>query len=418
MSGSGDAPITATDLGVFHGDYRPYEAQQPPPGNWSTWLILAGRGYGKTRTGAAWIDEMAQKHHGVRIALVGATHHDARSVMVDGEAGLRAVNPDIEYQPGVRRLYWPRQGSSATLYSAEEPETLRGPAFGFAWGDEAARWPHAEALLANLRMALRGGAQPQLLLTTTPLPLAWLKDLTTARRVVTTRGRTFDNRGHLPEAFVDDIVDRYGGTRLGRQELDGEFVEDREGALWNRALLDAARVDVMPQLLRIVVAVDPPAGEGSMADACGIIVAGLGIDGLAYVVADHSVQGLAPEGWAAAVVSAAGEWDADLVVAEANNGGKMVGSMLKSLDAQMNLRLVYASHGKVTRAEPVSALYVRGKVRHAAAMPALEDELCGLGAGGGWAGSGRSPDRADALVWALTELMLGKRRAEPGVRGL
>lgn len=359
---------------------------------------------------------MARAHHGVRIALIGATHHDARSVMVEGATGLRTVAPDIEYHPGLRRLYWPTSGSSAVLYSAEEPETLRGPQFAFAWGDEAARWPRPEALLANLRMALRQGQRPRLLLTTTPRPLDWLKKLSMARGVTTTRGRTGDNDFHLPEDYLADMVDAFGGTRLGRQELDGEFVEDREGALWTRAGLEAARVRVAPPLLRIVVAVDPPVGQGAHVDACGIVVAGLGADGIAYVLADRSVQGLSPENWGRAVALAADEWGADLVIAEANNGGTLVSANLVAVDAAMNVRLVHAAVGKVARAEPVAALYERGKVRHAGTFPALEDELCGLGAGGVWSGPGRSPDRADALVWALNELMLGKRRAQPGVR--
>ena len=365
-------------------------AQLPPAGDWSTWLLLAGRGFGKTRAGAVWIDRMARSHPGARIALVGATHADARAVMVEGDAGLRAVAPWIEYQPGLRRIEWREQGSVATLYSAEEPGTLRGPSFSFAWGDEAARWADGPAVISNLRLALRLGERPQLLLTTTPRPLAWLKALSTASGVALTRGRTADNRLNLPDSFVRDLTAEYGGTRLGRQELDGEFVEDHEAALWTRAALEACRVAAAPPLLRVVVAVDPSVGDGPGTDACGIIVAGLGEDGRAYVVADCSVQA-APAGWATAVAHAADTYGADLVVAEANNGGAMVRDMLAGADHTLNIRLVRATVGKVARAEPVAGRYDQGQVSHVGPLPRLEDELCGFIRGGRYAGPGRSP---------------------------
>lgn len=410
------AAIPADDAVAVAETFMVRGPQKPPPGDWTTWLILAGRGFGKTATGAAFIDALATECPGARIALIAATAADARSVMVEGEAGLLARNPGIGFAPARRRLDWPG-GSSAMLYSAADSEQVRGPSFHFAWGDEAAHWDRGEAVLANLRMALRLGDHPRLLLTTTPRPLRWLKALSVAPGVVTTRGRTADNAANLPGSFIDGLTRDYGGTARGRQELDGEFVDAVEGALWSRDGLEACRIGAPPVCVRVVVAVDPPAGAGPRADACGIVVAGLDAKGRGIVLADRSVQGLQPAGWARAVVAAADEFDADLVIAEANNGGAMVTHTLRGVDSSLNVRAVHASAGKVARAEPVAALYDAGRVSHAGVFPELEDELCALGHGGAWDGPG-SPDRADALVWALTELMLGKRRAEPGVRML
>ncbi len=398
--------------------YLARDTQAPPPGDWSTWLILAGRGFGKTRAGTAWIDDLAMNRQGVRIALVGATMADARAVMVEGEAGILAANPQVSFRPALRRLDWPG-GSSALLYSAEEPGSLRGPSLHFAWGDEVARWPDGPAAIANLRLALRLGPRPRLLLTTTPKPWRWLQELSVAPGVAVTRGRSVDNAAHLPPRFVADLAGHYGGTALARQEMDGEFVTDRDGALWKRDLLDGCRIgsSPLPTLVRVVVGVDPPAGANARSDACGIVVAGLMTDGRAAVVADRTVQGLSPDNWARAVVAAYDDFNADLVIAEVNNGGAMVTAMLRGVDAHINVKPVHASAGKVARAEPVHALYAHGLVCHAGGFPALEDQLCALGAGGAWFGDSRSPDRADALVWALSELMLG-RRGEPGVRVL
>ncbi len=411
------ATLDAPDAAVLAEAYLARAAQEPPLGDWATWLILAGRGFGKTRAGTAWIDGLATARPGIRLALVGATIADARSIMVEGESGILAANPRVAFRPAMRRLEWPG-GSTALLYSAEEPGSLRGPSLQAAWGDEAARWPDGPAMLANLRMALRLGTTPQLLLTTTPLPLKWLKDLSVAPDVVVTRGRSADNAGALPAAFLAGLTRDYGGTALGRQELDGEFVEDREGALWTRARLDACRIAVAPPLVRVVVGVDPPAGAGARADACGIVVAGLDANGRGVVLADRTVQGLDPAGWARATVAAYDDYNADLVIAEVNNGGAMVTATLRGIDDRLNVRAVHASAGKVARAEPVAGLYTAGKVSHVGSLGLLEDELCNLGTGGGWFGASRSPDRADALVWALTDLMLGKRRGVPGVRCL
>ena len=391
--------------------------QQPGSDDWATWLILAGRGFGKTYAGSHWLNRMAGGHPGAALALIGATAADARAVMVEGPAGVLATAaPDNRprFEPSRRRLVWP-QGATARLFSAEEPDALRGPQFGFAWGDEAARWADAPATLANARLALRQGVRPRLLLTTTPRPLAWLKALIAEPQCLVTRGATFANAANLPASFIAAIVRDYGGTRLGRQEIDGDIVEDLAGALWTRAMFESCRVRTQPPLSRVVIGVDPPAGASAAADACGIVAAGLGSDGRFYVIGDASVQGLAPDGWARAVVGAADRHGADRVVVEVNNGGAMVTSVLQAIDSNLPIKPVHASRGKVARAEPVASLYAAGRVGHAGMFTALEDELCGLIAGGVYAGPGRSPDRADALVWALTELMT-TRAAQPGVR--
>lgn len=323
------------------------------------------------------------------------------------------------FEPSLRRLVWPN-GAQATLYSAGEPEALRGPQHSHAWCDEIGKWGNASgramASWDNLLMGLRLGHDPRIVATTTPRSVPLVRRLLTesARgEVAVTRGSTFDNAANLPARFLDAMQQTYADTLLGRQELDGELIEDVEGALWTRALLESCRETVAPELTRVVVGVDPPASaEG---DACGIIVAGLCRDGRAHVLADASAEKASPERWARAVASAAAAWSADRVVAEANQGGAMVASVLRAADLSLPLRLVHASRGKAARAEPVAALYEAGRVRHAGLFAALEDEMCGLIAGGGYEGPGRSPDRADALVWALTELMLNQSPA-PRVR--
>lgn len=400
--------------------------QQAPVGDWQVWLMMAGRGFGKTRAGAEWVRAIAERDGSARIALVGATLGEARSVMVEGPSGLLAIAPwwnRPTFSPALRRLIWPN-GAMASLFGAAEPESLRGPQFSHGWADEIAKWPCGEAAWDNLAMGLRLGARPRLLATTTPRPVPLVRKLVArdGADVVVTRGRTADNAANLAPGFVAAMERQYGATRLGRQELDGELISDVEGALWSRDLLERCRVAHVPGrddgealLARVVVAVDPPASAHG--DACGIVVAGVGADGRAYVIADASVEKASPEGWARAVAAAAAVHGADRVVAEANNGGAMVESVLRAADAALPVRLVHASRGKAARAEPVAALYEAGRVRHRGAFWALEDELCGLIAGGGYVGPGRSPDRADALVWALTELMLG-RRGDARVRGM
>ena len=286
----------------------------------------------------------------------------------------------------------------------------------FAWGDEFAHWPRAEATLTNLRLATRLGVQPQLLLTTTPLPTEWLRRLLDEPGVAVTRGRMTDNAANLPAGFMAAMTRRYGGTVTGRQEMDGEIVSDLAGALWTRGLIEKCRGAPVAGIGRVVVGVDPPAGGAN--GVCGIVVVGMGSDGLGYVLADASVAGVRPEGWARAVVTAADVWQADKVIAEVNNGGDMVTALLKTVDSDLPVLAVRAAKGKAARAEPIASLYGEGKVFHAGMFPALEDQLCGSMASGAYMGPGSSPDRADALVWALWGLMLGTKARVPGVRGL
>ena len=391
-------------------------AQLAPPGDWGLWLILAGRGFGKTRAGAEWVSAIARSHPGARIALVGQSARDGLAVMIEGDSGLLATGPDWlrpQWKGTRRTLVWPN-GAQATLFSAVEPDQLRGPQFHFAWCDELAAWPNARSTWDMLKMGLRLGGHPRVVATTTPRPVPLLRALMEAPGTVMTRGSTFDNRAHLPERFLADVAQDYGGSALGRQELMGELLEAREGALWTPDGLDRCREAEAPPLTRVVVGVDPPAGPGG----CGIVVAGVDAAGIAHVVADASVSAVSPEGWAAAVSAAFHRHAADRVIVEVNNGGAMVETTLRASFGGLPLKHVRASRGKVARAEPVSALYAAGRVRHAGGFPELEDEMCGLIQGGGYVGPGRSPDRADALVWALTELMLVRPGAGPALRML
>jgi phage terminase large subunit-like protein len=343
--------------------------------------------------------------------------------MVEGPSGLLAVGrPRLrpQFKPSKRQLTWP-SGAVATLYSAGEPESLRGPQHSHAWCDEIAKWSQshgrAEAAWDNLLLGLRLGAQPRAVATTTPRAVPLLRRLLGQPGVALTRGTTADNKDHLATGFFHSVKLRFGRSLLARQELGGELIEEIEGALWSRALLESCRENgAHADATRVVIGVDPPASSDG--DACGIVVCALGADGLARVLADCSVRKPTPERWARAVANAARVWSADRVVAEANQGGEMVRSVLRAADADRSwalpVKLVHASRGKAARAEPVAALYEAGRVRHAGQFPELEDQLCGLMVGGDYEGPGRSPDRADALVWALTELMLGRKR-EPRV---
>jgi phage terminase large subunit-like protein len=410
--------MSDADIARAEWDWRRWRTagQEVPGGDWRTWLVMAGRGFGKTRMGAEWVRELAEAGGSdTRIALVGATIAEVRAVMIEGESGLLSVGPPGKrpiWEPSVGRLTWPN-GVQGLVYSAENPEKLRGPSHHFAWCDELAKWGYPQETWDNLQMGLRLGATARAMVTTTPRPIELVRKLFGDVAVAKTFGATTDN-AFLPQAFTDWVQDTYAGTRLGRQELDGELIDDVAGALWTRAAIEACRARAMSEARRVVIGVDPPAGVGG--DACGIVVVALGGDGVAYVLEDASVSGLAPEGWAAAVAGAAARYKVDRVIAEANNGGSMVESVLLAADAALPVQLVHASQGKSARAEPVAMLYSKGRVRHLGAFPALEDELCGLVQGGGYEGPGRSPDRADALVWAVWALMLGKRVNEPRIR--
>ncbi|MFZ5610189.1 MAG: DNA-packaging protein [Pseudomonadota bacterium] len=398
--------------------------QLPPPGDWFCWLVVAGRGFGKTRLGVEWVRRfvegasplLAPGHAPARIALVAGSLADGRDILVEGESGFLACAPPGQrpcFEAARRRLVWPN-GAVATLYSADEPDQLRGPQHGLAWGDELAKWHRAEAVWSNLLLGLRLGARPRLLVTTTPRPMALLRNLLAAPATVVTRGTTWENATHLPAGFIAQMRERYQGTRLGRQELEGMLLEDHAGALWRQDMIDAYRVEAPPPLMRVVVAVDPPVTSHATSDRCGIVTAGLGPDGHFYVLADDSVQGLSPEGWSQRAVAAYDRHGADRLVAEVNNGGDLVEAVLRACASHVAYRAVRASRGKLIRAEPVAALYERGQVHHVGLMLELEDEMCSFAPAGGKA----SPDRMDALVWALTDLMGASAAAAPRVRRL
>ena len=396
-----------------------HPGQLPPDGDWRTWLVMAGRGFGKTRAGAEWVRMVADADPEARIALVAATFGEARSVMVEGESGLLACCPPARrpvYEPSLRKVTF-GNGAQAFLYGANEPEALRGPQHSHAWCDEIGKWPNAHdrasAAWNNLLLGLRLGSDQRVVATTTPRAVPLVRRLIDSDGLAITRGKTIDN-GHLSERYRRTMQAEFGRSLLARQELGGELIDEIDGALWSRALLEDCREDAAsaPEC-RVVIGVDPPAS--AQGDACGIVVCALGEDGIARVLADCSVRKPTPETWARAVAMAARGWAADRVIAEANNGGEMVRSVLRAADIALPVRLVHASRGKSARAEPVAALYESGRVRHVGQLAQLEDELCGLMAGGGYEGPGRSPDRADALVWALSELMLG-RKSTPRVR--
>jgi phage terminase large subunit-like protein len=396
---------------------RAHDGQEEPEGDWLIWLMLAGRGFGKTLAGAEWVWQRVRATPGARIALVGGNLDEVAKVMVEGETGLIASAGSGEtplWVHGERTLRFPCC-AQAFAYSAERPLSLRGPQHHYAWCDELAKWRLADETWDNLRLGLRLGARPRILVTTTPRPVPLLRRIRGLERMVETGGTIRDNP-HLSEEFLRAMEAAYCGTRLGRQELGGELIEDVEGALWPRGMIEGSRIENRdcPSFRRVVVGVDPPA---SAAGTCGISVCALGADGILYVLADASESGLSPEGWARGVARAAETWGADRVVAEANNGGEMVASVLRGAAPALPVKLVHASRGKVPRAEPVAAAFERGEAKFAGRFPALEDELAGMVTGGRYEGPGASPDRADAMVWAMTELM-ATPRGEPRIRRL
>ena len=405
------------------GAFRPAEAEQllfeweewarpeqlPPPGDWVTWLVMGGRGSGKTRAGAEWIRALATGPQPVSpIALVGETMSEAIAIMVEGESGLLRLHPPGE-APRLtgNRLIWPN-GAEATVLSASDPDRFRGPQFAAAWADEVAKWPDAEAAWDMLQFALRLGDRPRQVATTTPRPIKLLRRLLDDPRTAVTRMKTADNPCLAPD-FLEAVVGRYRGTVLGRQELDGELIEDFEGGLWQRAMFKRAPADF--ECGRIVVAVDPPVTGHATSDACGMVVAGRAGQG-AVVLADATLHPAPPARWAERAVALFHAHHADAIVAEVNQGGDMVRAIIAQQDPGVPVHEVRATRGKWLRAEPVAALYARGLVAHCAGLTQLEDELCAFGADG--RADGHSPDRVDALVWALTDLF--GDRLEPRLR--
>ena len=382
--------------------------QLPPAGDWTTWLFMAGRGAGKTRAGSEWVHQQV-RDGAKRIALVGATASDCRDVMVEGESGLLATASPMDmpvYEPSRRRLTWPN-GAIASTYSAEEPDRLRGPQHDAAWCDELAAWRHAAAWPMML-LGLRLGESPRALVTTTPRPTKLVKELIGQPTTVVTRGSTYDNRENLAPSFLDSIIKRYENTRLGRQELQGEIIEDVEGALWTLMMLDELRVDEPPDLERIVVAVDPAVSAHQDSDETGIVAVGIGVDGEGYVLADRSCR-LSTDGCGRRVVGAYHDLEADRVVVESNQGGDLVVSLLATVDPSVPVKRIHASRGKRLRAEPVAALYEQARVHHVGVFPELEDQMMSF-----TGDSGGADDRVDALVHGLTEAVLDGA-AGPGI---
>jgi predicted phage terminase large subunit-like protein len=371
--------------------------QLPPAGDWQTWLILAGRGWGKTRTAVEWVHYRASTKPR-RLTIAAPTAADLRDICVEGESGLKTMHPEIVYEPSKRRLTWPC-GSVATLVSADEPERFRGLQHDTVWFDELAASRYQAEAWDQILFGLRLGDDPRALVTTTPRPTRLIRQLSADPRTAVTRGKTSDNAANLAPQFLEAVTARYAGTRLGRQELEGEILLDTPGALWTWAVLDAARAQAAPELRRVVVAVDPAASSNPDSDETGIVVCGLGADGLYYVLED--VSGIrTPDGWARAAVAAFDRHKADRVVIETNQGGEMAVQTLRTVRPHLPIEPVHASRGKQTRAEPIAALYEQGRVRHLPGLETLEAQLTS------WSpAEGSSPDRLDALVWGLTALV-------------
>jgi phage terminase large subunit-like protein len=396
--------------------WQAHGGQIEPPCDWRVWAIVAARGFGKTRAGAEWV--WARADGAARIALVAATMDEVARVMIEGESGLLSLARGGE-QPrwiATRGLLLFPSGAEAHAFSAERPDKLRGPQHHYAWCDELAKWPHADDTWNNLMLGLRLGEQPRTLVTTTPKPVPLMKRILALPRCIETNGRTADNP-HLPADFREAVEAMFGGTRLGRQELEGILLDEHEDALWSRELIEKARGPSVTArseaMARTLIGLDPPASTGG--DSCGIVVCGKDSDGVAWVLADLTAAGLSPEAWARRVVEAAGLYGASKVVAEKNQGGDMIASVLRAVDADLPVKLVAATRSKAARAEPIVLRFETGRARLAGHFPDLEDQLCAL-TWSGYHGPG-SPDRADAMVWALTELF-EKDRAIPRIRSL
>ena len=391
-------------------------------GSPDAWLVLGGRGAGKTRTGAEWVNGLVRGlppfagHRHSRLALVGETLADVRDVMIEGISGIATISrrDRPRFEASRRRLVW-KDGQVALMFSSEDPESLRGHQFEAAWCDEVAKWRHAEDCFDMLQFCLRLGRRPLQLLTTTPRPTPLLKRLLADPAVVTTHMSTQENRANLAAGFLAAVERRYAGSVLGRQELGGELIEDRADALWSRTVIEKAIVGALHDLRRIVVAVDPPASSRRTSDACGIVAAGLDGEGRAVVLADATLRGATPQRWASQAVALFHSLQADCLLVEVNQGGEMASAVIRTVDPAIPIKAVRARRGKWLRAEPVAALYQQGRVLHAGRFAELEDEMCDFGPDG--LSNGRSPDRVDALVWAVTELM-PNHAAEPRIREL
>jgi predicted phage terminase large subunit-like protein len=386
-------------------------SQRAPAGDWTFWLLLAGRGFGKNHAGSSWVLDQVESGAAKHIALIAATAADARATMLEGSSGVLTLSPEWNkptYESSKRRVTWPN-GAVATLFTAEEPDRLRGPNHDAILMDEFASWQNQRMTFDMAMMTLRLGKKPRCVITTTPRPSKLLKSLIDreGQDVVITRGGTYENSANLASSFLEQITRRYGGTRLGRQELEAELLEDVEGALWTRDMIERARIPLaaVPPLKRIVVAIDPAGSVGEDSDETAIVVAGIGENDFGYVLEAVSGKWLPPE-WAAKVISLYRKWRADRIVAETNFGGAMVEHTIRAIDSSVSFRAVTASRGKLVRAEPCAALFEQDRVKIAGSFTQLEDELCS------YCGTGDSPNLLDAMVWALTDLMVTPRRCE------
>lgn len=389
----------------YSWDFWARPNQMEPPGDWTTWLVMSGRGFGKTRIGSQAVIRHAKMYPRYAIALIGQTKADVRDTMAEVfESSIMKVSPPWfmpKLETTKRRLTWPN-GAQAIMYSGDEPDQLRGPQHGFGWLDELAKFKYPHETWNNFSLGLRLGPNPQGIITTTPRPIPVIKDLIADPTVIKTTGSTYENIGNLPNSFIRTILGRYEGTRLGAQEIYGSVLGDVDGALWNRDTLEKTRVSRIPEISRIVVAIDPAAGgsAGGGTAETGIVIAGLGVDGHCYILEDASVNTNKPEKWGMQAVAAYNRYSADRIVAEVNQGGEMVRSTLHTIDPNLPVTMIHASKGKYTRAEPISALYSQNRVHHLGMFADLEDQLCS------WVPGEPSPDRLDALVWAVTEVML------------
>jgi phage terminase large subunit-like protein len=401
----------------YHWPFWARPNQLPPEGDWTTWLLLAGRGFGKSRCGAEWVRQKAFENPGCRIAIVGETAADVRRVMIEGESGILAISPPDfmpDYSPANRMFTWPN-GSIAETYNATQPDQLRGPQHHFAWADELAKWERMVDSWDQLQFGLRLGTHPQQVVTTTPRPLTLIRKIMADPNTFVTRGRTYDNADNLAAPFLRQIEEKYGGTRFGRQEIEGEVLDDIPGALWSRSNIDENRKREVPEeLQRIIVAIDPSASSNEGSDETGIVCVGMARDAdgynRGYVLADRSLRG-SPDEWARAAVALYREFEADRIVAEKNQGGEMVEAVIRAVDRNVPVTLVHATRGKLIRAEPVSALYEQNRIHHVGRFDELEDQMCTFSADFDRANG--SPDRMDALVWGLSflfEKMTGRRR--------
>lgn len=375
--------------------------QLPPPGKWFGWLLRSGRGYGKTRTGTETVREKVETGQARRIALVGQTKADVRDTMIEvGDSAILNISPPWfrpEYEPSKRRLTWPN-GAIGIVYSGDEPDQLRGPQHDFAWVDELFKFKYPQQTWDNLEFGMRIGEQPQVVITATPRPIPIVRALLADPAIVDVQRPTYDNIANLSPMYIQRVLKRYEGTRLGRQELRGEIMEDVPGALWKRDLIEQLRVPAVGVgIARVVVGVDPASTSKETSDETGIVAAALGTNGHGYILRDASLQGT-PAEWAKAAVRAYSELQADRIVGEGNNGGEMVGYTILSVDPRVAYKMVWASRGKATRAEPISAMYEQERIHHVGSFPEMEDEMCT------WVPGEKSPNRMDALVWALTEL--------------